>query len=121
VDLQLAALRSNDTPEPDAGIATVHAFFPKEIGDYFLFAERYRDGLRSLVRPADTYTLAVVHDDGARASVRASLVPDPATPPNAQRADAPAPILAVIFHLARAQTAAGPCWLNTGLHFCDSS
>ncbi len=118
-DVQLAALRTNDTPEPDSGIATVHAFFPQEIGDYALFAERYRDGLRSLLGPQDVYTLTVLREDGDRALVRAALVSAGPTSPGG----APA----ILFHLARTDTSqsrrgdpAGPCWLNTALHFCDS-
>ncbi len=111
-DIQLAALRTTDIPETDSGIATVHGFFPPEIGDYALFAERFRDGLKSLLGPQDTYTLAVLREDPDRALVRASLVAaDQARPGGAP---------AVLFHLARTATPAGPCWLNTGLQFCDS-
>ncbi len=116
-DIQLAALRTNDTPEPDSGIATVHGFFPPEIGDYALFAERYRDGLKSLLAPQDVYTLTVIREDRDRALVRAALV--------GQTSPGGAP--AILFHLARTDTSqsrrgdpAGPCWLNTALHFCDT-
>ncbi len=113
-DIQLAALRTNEIPEPDSGIATVHGFFPPEIGDYALFAERYRDGLRSLLAPQDVYTLTVLREDRDRALVRAALVSADQT--------RPAPTPAILFHLARTESGdpAGPCWLNTAIQFCDS-